>query len=429
MSNQSEGRKTIKNFEQFEALINSTAGNCKKCDFTFPFNVKSLNAEIKNLSRLHRFHDCTFSNGIILSNVTFQQSLIFDSVSFTGTLKISGCTFQTLEIVSPEVKEIELVGNTFLEKFKLSITEGEQYENIQILYGINGTQHKKALKKACIKKLAFMENKIEKGALIRFGYLNVGKCCISNIRNPIDSEINIGDCNFTKFAILNLRNAGKFRIYRINDEEKKMKYTSLVLQDSSFGDSEFQSVDFSQYERAFVTDCLFTDLKYNRLKWHKDIKTQKTHPDERERETYRILKNVAQQNNDAPQAIEFYAKEMKSYSEVLQNSEGRCLDKIILWFNHLTNKFGLNWFFPILWILALGAVLYVSLLHSLSLDIGDGNNWGEFFVFLIPTHRLEFIGEGCWTYHTYLVDFLFRVIEAPLIYQAIVAFRKFTRKF
>jgi hypothetical protein len=55
-------------------------------------------------------------------------------------------------------------------------------------------------------------------------------------------------------------------------------------------------------------------------------------------------------NNDYPQAIEFYAREMKNYKDLVKSNKNDYLlsDRITLWFNNWTNDFGnpiefVNW--------------------------------------------------------------------------------------
>jgi len=51
----------------------------------------------------------------------------------------------------------------------------------------------------------------------------------------------------------------------------------------------------------------------------------------------------------------------------------------------------------------------------------------HYWIFLNPAHKTEFVLPECWNDMTYFIDFLFRVIQAYLIYQIIQGFRKFSR--
>jgi hypothetical protein len=58
---------------------------------------------------------------------------------------------------------------------------------------------------------------------------------------------------------------------------------------------------------------------------------------EKQQDTYRTLKNVTQANSDYPQAIEFYAREMKNYKDLVKSNKNdySLSDRITLWFNIL----------------------------------------------------------------------------------------------
>ncbi len=370
------------------------------------------------------FHETTIDGNIRFSNITFKKSVVFSYVRFTGNLHTNFCTFYDLEFISSSIKELALLGNNFLGKFKIS-----QHDIKQSGDRLNKKENEITgeVEKIKIRKLAFMNNTVATGTLIRFGYLDVDNFHFENMRNPINSEINIGECDFNKFILRNIRNSGKFRIYRINAKRTEEENETFILTDSSLGDSEFQNVNLKCYKNVYITDNLLSGLKYTEMQWPDKLETDPENSNQKKKETYRNLKNVALENNDVPQAIEFYAKEMDAYSRTLKETTGKTIDKLILQFNCCTNRFGLNWVLPIIWILGLGSISYILLLWPCS-SIGDLDNWGKFFVFLNPTHKTEFVCKGYWGFSTYLIDFLFRAIEATLIYQTIVAFRKFTRK-
>ena len=370
------------------------------------------------------FRETTIDGNILFSNITFKKSVVFSCVQFTGNLQANFCTFYDLEFISSSIKELVLLGNNFRRKFKISQSDIKQSGD---RLNKKESEITGEVEKIKIRKLAFLNNTVATGTLIRFGYLDVDNFDFQNMRNPINSEINIGECDFNKFILRNIRNNGKFRIYRINAKRTEEENETFILTDSSLGDSEFQNVNLKCYKNVYITDNLLSGLKYTEMQWPDKLETDPANSIQKKKETYRNLKNVALENNDAPQAIEFYAKEMEAYSSTLKDTPGKTIDKLILWFNYWTNKFGLNWVLPIFWVLLLGFISYSLLLWTCSC-IADLDNWGKFFVFLNPTHKTEFVCKGYWGFSTYLIDLLFRAIEATLIYQTIVAFRKFTRK-
>ena len=107
--------------------------------------------------------------------------------------------------------------------------------------------------------------------------------------------------------------------------------------------------------------------------------------------------------------------------------EGRLSDIVTLYFSEKTNSFGLNWWQPIKLLMFFSVVFYISLLVSLN-AVNDVDVWGDIFQFINPTHSIKFILEGKWTAYSFFIDFTYRIIEGLLIYQTVVAFRKFTKK-
>ena len=475
MNDEFEGKTPIKNIGIFKSHMNLHNGNFRNCVFSFPFSdsdsellINALKNEASNFEGSIFTEDVTFNEisitqDIVLSRMKFKKSLIFDSVKFSGNLEVDACTFNNFEFLSSQIHLLGFAVNNFLGKIKVSKNNDQQIKEMK---------EKGEIKKVKIANLVFMNNTVSTEGLVRFGYLDVDFFYFENMSNPINSETNIGECNFKTFLLRNLRNNGKCRIYKINTKKTKSEYEIFELKDSSLGDSEFQNVNLACYKTAIVQDNLLSGLQYTSVQWPDNIEIAKIYIDlaqmklnrrqlkkmetnKKKRDTYRTLKNVAQKNNDAPQAIEFYAEEMKAYSRTLSWKKGERIDVLILWINRWTNDFGLNWVWPIGWILATGAGLYALLLWSCS-DIDSLADWkkffvfslkavpdeistnnfdslnfdglGKFFVFLNPAHKIEFVFGENWQPLTYFFDFAFRVIEATLIYQTIIAFRKFTRK-
>ncbi len=368
------------------------------------------------------FHDISIPEDITFHNLTFKKALSFSGPIFSGNFRADNCIFHDIQFIgcSFKNKQLLLVSNQFLGKLKISQGYSAQGKN---------ESHGNNPEKVKIGSLILYDNMFATGNLFSFCYLDVDALCFQNINNPVNSEINIGECDFNKFEINNLSNQGKFKIYGINVKKPQSQREAFALADSSFADSEFKNVNLACYKKVYIQDSLFSDLKYTGVHWPNDLETVPPGLIKKKQDTYRILKNVAQQNNDAPQAIVFYAKEMEAYSRTLSWKREEIIDKCILWLNQKTNNFGLNWVWPIGLIFWAGIVLYNLLLRSLCLDAGNWDHWTKFPVFLIPTHKTgtEFIA-GQWGFLAYSIDLVFRLIETTLIYQTIIAFRKFTRK-
>lgn len=324
---------------------------------------------------------------------------------------------------------------------------------------------------------------------LRIGFVEVTQFILSDLRLSSNTELNIGDCFFHNFRISNFRNTGKFKLYKINNfsseepiekienKEDKSLPTTFQIDNTSIGKTDFQSVHIDSFEEIKMFDNIFTELDYTNITWgDKDIKVGQYDDDSnkgteaielrklrKQQDTYRTLKNVASKNNDQPQALVFYQKEMSSHAEVV--IKGRCqkedftrffvkdifckkqywlkdkrmIEIVTLYFNKKTNEFGLNWWRPI-WILLLFTIfMYIVLLYvlsvpvlELSVNIWDNINmskfFARFFIFLNPIHKVKDVFGGDWGGLAYAIDFIFRIGEGLLIYQTTQAFRKYSRK-
>ena len=273
---------------------------------------------------------------------------------------------------------------------------------------------------------------------LRVGFLDVDKFKLENLRIPNAAEVNIGDCRFNHFQMSNVRNLGKLKLYKINIlENEKKNNAEFRLDNTSIGDADFQSVDLSSFAKRIMFDNILVGLKYSNVLVEPkgtDIEVDpcadtkdkiiKKRNIIKKRDTYRVLKNVALYNNDHVHALAFYAKEMKYHRKAINLFS---LEHIILTVNYWASNFGQNWFLPLLWIAVLGIASYALLLCSLNLSFCNCNNWAQLPLFFSPLHETEFIKNGDWGFWAYTIDFGFRVVEGSLIYQAIQAFRRYTR--
>ena len=416
------------------------------------------------------FIDCVFSSDILrkenkielFENAEFTRDVscqtVLDHGLETGPTKmedtfISTCfyiykkiTFVNASIGNFEVNlpqnkeqilqtEIEFKKCKFNEKFKIRNREFE-FPNTDEYTNYEYQQQNKAK----LNKLEIINCTAEDNAYLRFGFLDVKEFVVQNLRLPNGAELNIGDCRFENFRLSNFRNIGKLKLFKINvwDDEKE-ENNNFQIDNTSIGDADFQSIDLSSFTTVTLFDNLYHNLTYTNVQWKKDLEVGQDLENNnfkliKQQDTYRSLKNVALENNDTPQAIEFYAKEMMHYEQLVRNnpSEYSSSDKVTLWFNKVTNNFGLNWVSPLLLLLILSYVFFLLILLSTKetyfqiITLADHKYWVQL---LNPLHSLEFTGSGSWRGRTYLWDFLFRIIQGLLLYQIISAFRKFSKKF
>lgn len=307
----------------------------------------------------------------------------------------------------------------FETKFKIRNCEnGRTYEEYQ---------HNKAI----LNEFKIKDCTLGNNAYFRIGFLDVQNFSLQNLRLPSNSELNIGDCYFKNFTLSNFRNTGIFKLYKINILNKEKEAKCFTIDNTSIGEAHFQSIDLTLFQDVYMFDNIFNNLVYTNVQWKKEIEVNQFQNDDskmiKKQDTYRVLKNVAIKNNDQPQALTLYAQEMEEYKKIIDKTDS-FVDKTILKFNSGTNDFGLNWRKPIVLLVIVSIFFYMGLLYSLNIPIFISEHWEKFFAFVNPTHKVEFIAQEYWTISSYAIDIVYRIIEGLLIYQAIVAFRKYTMK-
>jgi len=324
--------------------------------------------------------------------------------------------------------------------------------------------------KAQLKELKITDCTADEGAYLRIGFLDIGKFELSNLRLPQNAELNIGDCHFQCFKLTNFRNMGKFKLYKINvllkEYDKKESYNPrFQIDNTSIGETDFQSINLVSFARVIMFDNIFTELDYTNMQWKHEIEVGQfgfenikemvsqfglEYIKERVRnyelicnivykasgsntriakmrDTYRALKKVMIRNHDQQEALVFYQKEMENHWQITEWKKDFG-NKITLAFNKYTNEFGLNWWKPLRLLFGVSLLFYFLLLSNLDIPICELEHWRSYFEFLNPTHKTRFIAKEYWDFWSYAIDFLFRLIEGLLIYQTIQAFRKYSRK-
>ncbi len=317
----------------------------------------------------------------------------------------------------------------FNDKFKIRSAEAK-YKNYLKEQKDKKGYLKEQKDKAELKSLKIIGCTVKNGSYLRFGFLSIEEFELKNLRLSQDSELNIGDCQFTKFTLSNFRNIGKFKLYKTNILEGE-KGELFQIDNTSIGDADFQSVSLNSFSEVKMFDNIFHNFKYTNIIWKDIVEVGQTTSNknilEKQQDTYRTLKNVAQLNNDQPQAIKFYAKEMKSYKDLIKhNKAGYSLsDRVTLWFNDLTNDFGLSWWKPLLILLFLiTPIFYFLLLWCSNIPIFNLHHWQYVVQFLNPIHKFDWVVG----FFPNLIDILFRALEGLLLYQVITAFRKYSKK-
>ncbi|OIR24855.1 hypothetical protein [Bathymodiolus thermophilus thioautotrophic gill symbiont] len=435
-------------------------------NFFVPSQNRGASKEQKNLS----FSYCIFNKNVSLGNevIGFKliNALLFKKSDFAQELLFD---FNNKEISGTHT-ELEFIECNFGKKLKVRndetiISNGD----VQPLPEKSRYPYHQQ-NKAQLKELKITDCTADKGAYLRIGFLDIGKFELSNLRLPQNAELNIGDCHFQCFKLTNFRNMGKFKLYKINvllkEYDKKESYNPrFQIDNTSIGETDFQSINLVSFARVIMFDNIFTELEYTNMQWKHEIEVGQfgfenikemvsqfglEYIKERVRnyelicnivykasgsntriakmrDTYRALKKVMIRNHDQQEALVFYQKEMENHWQITEWKKDFG-NKITLAFNKYTNEFGLNWWKPLRLLFGVSLLFYFLLLCNLDIPILELEHWRSYFEFLNPTHKTRFIAKEYWDFWSYAIDFLFRLIEGLLIYQTIQAFRKYSRK-
>nr|WP_319571442.1 pentapeptide repeat-containing protein [uncultured Draconibacterium sp.] len=179
------------------------------------------------------------------------------------------------------------------------------------------------------------------------------------------------------------------------------------------------------------------------------------------RETFRIIKDRLLINHNAIDAQRFANLEVKAYKEELSKGQIRngflikaarklvelCeklnpitvtrQDKLLIWFNGISNKHNTSWIRGAIFTLSVALLFsYLSVVNTESYRIGfesmlaiDFTRCIRYFTTsLLPTHSIDYLDSENPTWGFYIFDFLGRIFISYGIYQTVQAFRKFKSK-
>jgi hypothetical protein len=356
----------------------------------------------------------TFKNIVSFLNNNFDVKLDFFNNNFQDRLKISKLDGHPEKVKSGEKLEKEIN-----EKYK--IPESAKFKPNQIKF------------------LSFNSNKINS---FRLGYQKIQKLIIDNLENHNDSsEINMGDLIISdELTISNLRNYKKMRLYRINYDNVAKKDSLLNINNSTFGSAEFQEVNFGGFDNVKMYSSNLIGIETIDVIWPKSIKNDNL---EQTRNTYRMLKHSLLKQEDRIQALNFFSKEMIIYYEQLNQKKkwSNLQERMILGFNKNTNNFGLDWFTPIILMFLVNGffLLVYNLINPIgyfpnimfTYDLTNIKGFGLYFSDIIKSFYfisgIDLIIKNPNNL-TLTFEVIRKVFISILLYQTIIAFRKYTRK-
>lgn len=155
------------------------------------------------------------------------------------------------------------------------------------------------------------------------------------------------------------------------------------------------------------------------------------------RETFRIIKNEFQRNNNIVEATYYQSRELAAYQKELKFKQDPS-EYLALWANSISNAHGRSWLRGFGFTILSGAlfyILYLCTLHALPFAWG-WRGWSSywsavsqtckyFFRFFAIVHDFSFMESYGPTALSYFIDSFCRIVISYGIVQTVQAFRKY----
>jgi len=319
-----------------------------------------------------------------------------------------------------------------------------------------------------------------------FETINFNKVILQGHNNGL--SLTFDACRFTSFHCNNVTNNQTLRLSNCESLKSDIE-SDFSITNSNLGKMNLLGCNLSSFDSVNIKSSFIYEIQFANIIWFKDHSLKET--DDQNRETYRQLKLAAEKQGDTVTALNFRSKELFFYQKMLLNGTSPspwirkviillnilfwvpqkiifCIsyfwnvfskvidpsktlsDRIILFLGRLTNNFGTNWSRPIFLILMITFIFYFAITISLSPNISwafDIYNIKQtvhelkaylslYFHLLNPTHDLNrILSSSLFTNpiekpipsSVYAFDIIHRIIYAFLLFQLVVAFRKFAK--
>ena len=260
---------------------------------------------------------------------------------------------------------------------------------------------------------------------ITFKNNNANVVNIENLKIQSFSILNIWDVQKLKLLkIENFTNNWIFKLFNITPEID----SRIIIDKSDLWNTVFTKLNLKNSE-VVIDSSSIVESSFNNV-WLPNIinvfkENEKADEFSKLQESYRQLKAVFNNQWNRMQALNYGARELEMYYKVL-NFTDNPVEKTMLFFSKYTNYFWLNWFLAIFWLFASWIVFFMfyeqetNLFESRLVYNFWANFWNYYLSFLSPLHKFS-------NTQPYLWETIFRFISLVLLYQAFVAFRKFSR--
>ncbi|MGD1893378.1 MAG: hypothetical protein ACFB15_22655 [Cyclobacteriaceae bacterium] len=388
-------------------------------NITFKGNVEGVS--ILNVPSI-RFSHCAFNGNLEVVRIK-TDNMVIDNCIFSGTAYFNGISANSLT----------------LDKCIFSGYSPIIFSSIQVLT-IESTFEKLFIGDSDIKTLFFNSNisgqvDIDEGTIetLRFSSTieNSGEVNIKRLRvNHIDFKY------FTNHGILNIQT--------INRREKPDQNlsSSLSLLSADLGSATFLDFDFNSFKEICIESVKISKIGIYGISFPAnskriftgDLFEEKGKDASKLYELYNQLHVIMQRQGHRVNELLYYAEFMEWHLKDLWRKKENWPMITSLVLNKVSTNYGQSWLqgavgtFIIAWAFYF---LYTISLPGVNISL-DNANWndttffiGEYFNFLNPAHKVDFMKDLPPNWIASIWDFFGRIAVGFMIYQTISAFRRF----
>jgi len=230
-----------------------------------------------------------------------------------------------------------------------------------------------------------------------------------------NSYVEIENCNFEDLTINNCHAQPKYFSLLNSKVEKSVTITGSELNNYAFDTVDMSKAKILMYNSNFMGNS-FT--KFNNVKWGEFVLWK----DINNRDTFRQLKHVNDQQGNYIQANKFYSLEMEKYGEEVSATKNFPEWLVFVISKNLSN-FSQSWILPILWFGFISMFLYNILTIDTISNLQSNKLWAP-QIFMSSNYRLilAFHLLLLFVCTVNLKGCLLFIIKRLLIYANIIAF-------
>lgn len=401
---------------------------------------------VKILSKLEKVHfmDCKFlTSKLFLSGtqVFYQNCHFFNNFRITPTKlleNVTGAIFCKCEF--EKIVELSLESNS---EFIIDIPLFSGCQFFDSLELESATIRNHVLDKSTVIPKLIIKDSIFENNFILNSFC-IDRICVEDTK--FLSKVEIQNCSLTEAKFIDSEFKSSFDAYGTKFG-KFFAATTIFSDFAGFERCEFGKTGdengVAQFE--YVTFLSFANIR-NTI-FHQGLNLEDTNlkeapnflniqllSDNTNRETYRIIKHSFDKIGNHIEANRFYAKEMDKYQQSLKDKP-ISQEKIIFWLNKYSSNFGQSYLLPIFWIAVFTGIYYLIIqgyesetLYSFYLPWNEKINFfatklNDVASNVIPFKNLMKESKG---YE--FITLIFYVILASLIWQTIVALKRYTQR-